>query len=405
MDLLDNPIRPYVWGSPTAIPNLLGMPVTGEPVAEIWVGAHPLAPSVIHGSNRGLDAEIAVDPQHHLGPAVVERFGPRLPFLLKLLGVARPLSLQVHPSADVARAGFAAEERSGLTVDDPKRNYKDPEHKPELVVALQPFAALIGFRPPDQTLTILAALDTAVIGRHLAPLREQPDARGLRAVVAGLLQLAGDERRALVEALDAACQQALAGGTPYDRELQAIRTLAAAYPDDPGVAVALLMRRCALAPGEAAYLPAGTPHAYLSGLAIEVMASSDNVLRGGLTPKHVDVAELLRILDVSADEPQTWRPSAVTGVMTYDPPVDEFTLHIIRSDDQELPVPGSGPRLVLCLEGKVTARSDGGRLWMTRGQAAFVSHGDGRLTLAGRGTVVLVHSRVAGAGELGEDHR
>jgi len=385
VDRLNNPIRPYAWGSPTAIPDLLGRAATGEPQAELWLGAHPGAPSRLE-SGGTLRDRIATDPAGQLSPEVVERFGPRLPFLFKVIAAERPLSLQVHPNLAQARAGYAEEEARGVPADSPERSYPDPNHKPELVCALTPFEALCGFRAIPDTVRLLSLLAerAPVLGHCVDALLARPDARGLREVVTGLLTVPAQRRQRLVDAVTAACR---AGGPDFAVELATGALLGEAYPGDPGVVITLLLNRVRLAPGEALFLAAGNLHCYLSGTAVEVMANSDNVLRGGFTAKHVDVPELLRVMDVGAGPPPLVTPVPVApGHLAYVPPVPDF-----RLDRYQLGEPvrlaADGPRIALVLSGRVAVDAgpvleQGASAWLPAGHPVTI-RGQGVLCVAG----------------------
>ncbi len=363
MELLDNPIRGYEWGSRTAIAGMQGRPgPTREPEAELWMGAHPASPSSVAGVP--LTQTITVDPVGTLGAATVERFGARLPFLLKVLAAAEPLSLQAHPTSAQAATGFAAEEAAGKPRDATDRNYKDTNHKPELLVAVEPFDALCGFRHPAKTADLLAALEVASLAPTVTALRRADPGVALREVVTELMRLAESARKSLVgSVVDAArvrggCELAIALG---DR-----------YPGDIGVVVALLLNRVRLAPGEAVWMPAGNLHAYLHGTGVEVMAASDNVLRGGLTPKHVDVPELLRVLRFEVQVDPVVRPRQVApGLVTWPTPVDDFVLYRAKPAGGRITLPGHGPRIVLCLRGEVRVDDGAGEVVLSGGQAAF----------------------------------
>ena len=388
IERLDNPVRPYAWGSATAIPELLGLPPTGEPQAELWLGAHPAAPSRLRSGGTLLD-RIDADPAGELSAAVVDRFGPRLPFLLKVIAAARPLSLQAHPDAARARAGYADEQQRGVPADSPERSYPDPHHKPELVCALTPFEALCGFRAIPETLRLLETIaDRApVIQHHLDALRARPDRDGLREVVTGLLTVPASPRQRLVEAVTEACR---AGGPDFAAELATGVQLGEAYPGDPGVVIALLLNRVRLEPGQAMFLAAGNLHCYLSGTAVEVLANSDNVLRGGLTAKHVDVPELLRVVDVADGPPPVVSPVAVgPGHAAYLPPVPDFRLDRYELAGGPVPLGAAGPRIVLVLSGRVEldagsglALDRGGSAWLPAGRPV-TARGDGVLCMAG----------------------
>jgi mannose-6-phosphate isomerase len=322
---LEGVIRSYAWGSRTALPELLGRPATGEPQAELWLGAHPSAPARVaagDGTSVALDAWIARDPGSVLGREAADRFGGELPFLLKVLAVDAPLSIQAHPDAAQARAGFARENAAGVPLDAPQRCYRDPHAKPELICALTPFLALDRFREPAEILRRIDALRVRALDEVIAPLRRSPDRRGLTAFFEAWMTL---ERGARAERLDAVVRAARAA--EGDPALAEMARLAAAYPGDAGVLAPLFLHLVELAPGQALFLPAGELHAYLAGMAVEIMSSSDNVLRGGLTPKHVDVPELLRTLSFASGAVDVLAPRAqASGELRYETPAREFSL-------------------------------------------------------------------------------
>jgi mannose-6-phosphate isomerase len=386
---LDNPIRDYAWGSATAIPQLLGHTPTGRPVAELWIGAHPDAPSraVSHADLPGLDALIATDPAGLLGEATVARFGDCLPFLLKVLAAERALSIQVHPDRRQAEHGFAAEEAAGIDRASPERNYRDANHKPEMAYAITEFDAFCGFRPAHRT----AELFTALAVPELEPYREQLlAAGGLRAVFSALLTLPGAARAQLIRQTVAGCRRLAEAGGQWSAEARASALAAEDFPDDIGPVLALLLNYVRLAPGEAIFLGAGTVHAYLRGVCVELLANSDNVLRCGLTPKHIDVPELVRIADFSPMAEPRRRPSSESaGRVDFRLPVPDFELSVCHGPAL---LPADRPWLVLAGEQPVTVTEpDGsGRLALRPWHAAFVAAGlqaccavpDGRMFLA-----------------------
>lgn len=391
MDLLANTVRPYAWGSTTAIPELLGTEPTGEPQAELWMGAHPGAPSRVDrgAGETPLSEVIEADPEGELGAETVRAFGPRLPFLLKVLAAASPLSLQVHPDLVQAREGFADEEERGVPADAPHRNYKDANHKPELVCALTPFTGLCGFRRPAETAELLEALDVDRLKPYADILRAQPEDEALGEVLTAVLSA---EREAMAETVDAtarAARRLAAEDGPHAPEYAAYAGIADHYPGDPGVLAAMLLNVVRLEPGEALYLGAGVPHAYLDGLAVELMANSDNVLRCGLTPKHVDVPELLRVVRFEPVDPDVLRPEATPdGEEVYATPVDEFRLsrHVLTPRSAPRALDDRTPQILLCTDGEITLRrADGGtdrnegsaELVLERGRSAFVRAGEG----------------------------
>jgi mannose-6-phosphate isomerase len=385
--LLDNPIRPYAWGSETEIPRLLGVPPTGRPQAELWMGAHPATPSRLRGGGTLLD-QIEDDPVGELSSVVMRRFGARLPFLMKIIAAERPLSLQVHPNLEQARAGYAEEQQRGVPLDSPERSYVDPNHKPELVCALTPFEALCGFRPITDTLRLLTSLASAapVLEKCVEALRARPDRDGLREVVTGLLTVPTNGRARLVDAVVEACA---AGSESFPAEYATGAALGQAHPDDPGVVIALLLNRITLQPGQALFLAAGNVHCYLRGTAVEVMASSDNVLRGGLTAKHVDVPELLRVVDVTDGPAPLMVPREQgPGHTAYRPPVPDFRLDtfVLTSSPAELGL--TGPRIALTVSGSAVLRTGSQTVPLPRGASAWLPAGV-PATVAGSGELVV----------------
>ncbi|MEV6398721.1 mannose-6-phosphate isomerase, class I [Streptomyces sp. NPDC051907] len=366
MDRLANTVRPYAWGSTTAIPELLGVAPSGEPQAEMWMGAHPGAPSV---TGRGpLNRVIDADPVRELGAAAAEKFGPRLPFLLKLLAAGAPLSLQVHPDLAQAKEGFAAEESAGVPIDAPHRNYKDANHKPELVCALTPFDGLCGFRPPVEAADFIAGLNVDSLKPYVDLLHAHPEEAALREVLTAVLSADPEEMAATVAETAAAAEHLGGAYAPY-------ASIAHHFPGDPGVIAAMLLNYVQLQPGEALFLGAGVPHAYLNGLAVEIMANSDNVLRCGLTPKHVDVPELLRVVRFEATDPGVLRPEASpSGEEVYDTPIDEFRLsrHVLAPGAAPRDLTAATPQILLCTAGGVAV----GDLTLAPGESAFVPAGD-----------------------------
>ncbi|WP_156726889.1 mannose-6-phosphate isomerase, class I [Streptomyces apocyni] len=376
MDRLTNTIRPYAWGSTTAIPELLGVEPTGEPQAEMWMGAHPGAPS---RTERGpLNEVISADPERELGPEAVAKFGPRLPFLFKILAAGAPLSLQVHPNLAQAKEGYEDEERRGVPIDAPHRNYKDANHKPELICALTPFDGFCGFRAPADTARLLEALDIDSLKPYVDLLHAHPEDAALREILTAVLSADHDEMAATVTETAAAAERLGGAYAPY-------ATLAHHFPGDPGVLAAMLLNPVQLQPGEALYLGAGVPHAYLGGLGVEIMANSDNVLRCGLTPKHVDVPELLRVVHFEPTDPGVLRPEAdPDGEEVYATPIDEFRLSRLVLAEGSAPrdLTARTPQIVLCTAGTVRVAE----CELAPGQSVFVPAGE-RAGLDGSGTV------------------
>lgn len=383
--------RHYDWGSPDAIPTLMGVPPTGEPVAELWFGAHPSAPAPLEGNvHPDLLSLVHADPTGTLGD-VSARFGHQLPFLLKLIAPARPLSLQVHPDLPRARRMFALEESSGVPVDSPRRDYKDPNHKPELVYALTRFEALCGFRAPRRAAELLQNLGTPLTEALHRSLRTEPNAEGMRKAFTSLLNLVSRPSPDAVAAVADACARRLEGVSPSVRADRTVSLLQREHPGDPGVVASLLLNPVTLNPGEALFVPAGGVHAYLSGLAVELMASSDNVLRAGLTGKHIDVPEMLACVDYVAAPPIRLAAEYFGGpVGVFYAPVDDFELSVAHVDATTgaYPLRGRGPRIIAAIEGIVSVTCGGVTADLTPGQAVFLRADDELPTVAGNGALV-----------------
>ena len=412
-----NTPRDYAWGSTSAIAEFRGVAPSGAPEAELWLGAHAGSPAVVVDEasvgHADLAEWIAAAPEQALGDELA-RHGARLPFLLKLLAAAEPLSLQAHPTPEQARAGFAREEADGVPVTAYDRNYRDRFHKPELIVALsETFDALSGFRPLDevdgilQTLRAADAADAApdpgaldLLAAHLG------SAEPLRDTVEWLLRdgRGGDTGEAawVTERVTALAASDTARRSPYALSFETVGTLAEVYPGDPGIVISLLLNRVRLRRGESLYLAAGNIHAYLAGLGIELMAASDNVLRGGLTPKHIDVTELLDVLDFTPIAPPRLEPEpAGRGVVAFRPDVPDFVLY--RAEPASVAgaaadeagaqqraadaarVPLDGPAIVLAEGGSLRLLGRLGESRLDRGEAVYVTPDEGAVEITGDG--------------------
>jgi mannose-6-phosphate isomerase len=394
VNLLRGAVRTYAWGSRTAIADFTGRPTpTPHPEAELWFGAHPGDPAWLETDDgeQSLLAAVTEDPEGQLGAAVRDRFGDALPFLVKVLAADEPLSLQAHPNAQQAVEGFEREENAGIPINSPTRNYRDRSHKPELVVALSRFEAMAGFRETARTIELMKALAVSDLDPFLGLLTGQSDADCLRAVFTTWIAAPQPDLDVLVPAvLDGAINYVRSGATEFAVEAKTVLELGERYPGDAGVLASLLLNRISLAPGEAIYLPAGNLHTYLQGMAVEVMANSDNVLRGGLTPKHVDVPELLRVLDFTPAPESSIRPEMIFDgpEFVYGTPFEEFALSCLRIEGSYLgheidaAVRHDGPQILLCTNGSVVVHAKSMSLTLNRGQAAWVPADDGPIRLA-----------------------
>ena len=401
---LTNSPRDYAWGSATAIPELLGTPLTGAPQAELWLGAHPGSPARVvdpaDDDRQTLPEWIAEDPEGTLGGHA------QLPFLLKILAADGPLSLQAHPTLDRARQGFERENAAGVPLDATNRNYKDPLHKPEVIYALsERFEALCGFRPVQEIRSIVRLLKAwdaasaapapevfaALIARAGGAQATAADADVLRSLVEWLLG-GSPTVSALIERVSVlVTDHDIPDADEFAPSLLTARELAAAYPGDAGIVTSLLLNRVTLSAGEALYLPAGNIHAYLKGLGVELMAASDNVLRGGLTPKHIDVPELLSVLDFESLPVPYLRPTAPSvGVEEFRPDVPDFVLVRIQTRlNERAAYRADGPAIAICTDGSFEIHGERSDTTIERGQSVFITPDEGALTFTGVGTVFL----------------
>lgn len=380
MHRLRNGVKNYDWGSTEAIPHFIGSQKADEPIAEMWIGTHPLSPSTV------LDADGNEKP--------LADVAGNLPFMVKFLAAERPLSLQVHPSRSQAEVGFAREEEIGVPLDSPQRVYKDPNHKPEMVYALTTFDSLIGFRPTAEILRVLGPLNTSLSQRLADDLRAGP---GFASIVRRIEWLLTENiSPAEVHEIVAACRTLSALSMDIKRAYQTAVEIAEHHPDDVGVVISLMLNRMTLQPGEAAYLETGVIHAHLKGLCLEVMATSDNVLRAGLTTKHIETAGLVaclqsgmaRVARVTPDfidyDTEVFLPSgggfalAVTQISTAAPEGVE----LVRSD-------GS---LLICTGGDVIVTTDAGeKVALARGDSLYLSRDDRGATVHGLGEVAQAY--------------
>lgn len=379
--------REYAWGSHTALREFCEVPVPAGPLAEIWYGAHPAAPSGVENAGSLLSM-IDGDPDCYLGADVGQRYDWRLPYLMKLIAPAEPLSLQVHPSRAMAQRRFAEETAAGVALEAPDRLYKDSNHKPELVYALSEFEAMCGFRAPRRAAELLGGLGSGTTDSLLAHLRRSPNAAGVEAAFTELFCVppAADDLARVAEA----CALRLEADSPSPRADRMVVLLHSKHPGDPGVLAPLLLNPVSLRPGEAMFVPAGGVHAYFSGLAVELMAASDNVLRAGLTGKHVNAKEMLANVDYVAAPPVRIAPEVTDDELTevFYAPVDDFQLTVVHLVDVPRPLSGWGPRIVLCVRGHALIRVGEESVMLQAGQAVFLPPGEGAPVVAGEGRLV-----------------
>ncbi|KGT91619.1 mannose-6-phosphate isomerase [Erwinia typographi] len=386
MQKLINTLQNYAWGSRTALTDLYGIAnPDNQPMAELWMGAHPKSPSLVEvaGKKQSLREVIEASKAGLLSQAVADRFG-ELPFLFKVLCADQPLSIQVHPSKAAAEVGFAKENAAGIPLDAPNRNYKDANHKPELVYALTPFKAINGFRELHEIISLLQP----VAGAHpaIAHFLQSPTMGGLSELFTALLSMQGEEKSL---ALDLLKNQV---GSQQGEPWTTIKLIAEFYPDDSGLFSPLLLNVIELQPGEAMFLFAETPHAYLQGVALEVMANSDNVLRAGLTPKYIDIPELIANLKF---EPRPYaslltRPEKAGDTLNFPVPVEDFAFSLHQLSPQPATVQQQSAAILFCIDGQATLNHNGQQLTLQPGESCFVPATESPITLAGHGRVARV---------------
>jgi mannose-6-phosphate isomerase len=375
---LENKIKHYDWGSPEWIPRLLERENTdGSPWAELWMGVHPEGPSETAYNDERIALSKLIDrgPSFYLGEDAARTFGA-LPFLFKLLAAAKPLSIQVHPNLEQAARGWERENRAGIPLGAPNRNYKDQNHKPEILCALSPFKALCGFREPEQIIKRLEAFAFPA----LTPLTEAlasgaSSPAGLKNFLKGLLTLPEAVRDDLTRHTIKQSTVLEKTHPLYAEEWEYAAHFARLYPGDPSVIAPFYLNLISLAPGQAIYLPAGILHAYVYGFGVELMANSDNVLRGGLTPKYIDVDELLNILKFVPLSPEILPPREIRpSVFKYQTPCREFSLSMMTGTGGKTAFPETGPFILLLTQGDLSINSGAGEeLVLRKGESAFIA--------------------------------
>ncbi|QKJ87096.1 mannose-6-phosphate isomerase [Paramixta manurensis] len=390
MQKLINSLQNYAWGSKTALTELYGIANPDlRPMAELWMGAHPKSSSRIEidGEQHSLREVIESNKEAFLGNAVAKRFG-ELPFLFKVLCADQPLSIQVHPSKAAAEIGFAKENAAGIPLDAAERNYKDPNHKPELVYALTPFQAVNGFRELHEIVSLLQP----VAGAHpaIAHFLQHADSENLATLFASLLSMKDEAKSLALGVLKSAlnAQQ----GQPWET----IKAIAEFYPDDSGLFSPLLLNVIELQPGEAMFLFAETPHAYLKGVALEVMANSDNVLRAGLTPKYIDIPELLANVKFEAKPYDTLltQPVQSDDTLSFPIPVEDFAFAIHTLSSQPKPVNWDSAAILFCIEGQAVINKGQQQLALQPGESCFIAANEPPVSISGTGRLARVFNQL-----------
>ena len=388
---LKNPVLEYSWGSKTAIQSLLGQfDSAGNPMAELWMGAHPKAPSklLIDGKWKPLNELIEKDPEAILGRRVAEAFSGKLPFLFKVIAAAEPLSIQVHPNLEQAREGYARENLLGIPLDSPDRNYKDTNHKAEILCALGPFQGLFGFRTPEEILSLFHKIFSPRLFEELSLLEKKPDQKGLKSFFTSLFTMDKKRQRYIVKEAAGAAEKRAEQEPVFDWMVR----LHQAYPHDVGIFSPIMMNLEELEPGEAVYVPAGQLHAYLCGMGIELMANSDNVLRGGLTSKHVDVPQLLKIVKFESGPVNKIEPLRKGEFESiYPTPSLEFMLRTITLNKKESykSPDNRSVEILICSDGKAKIKDlgNGEVLPLPKGRSVIVPAGVTGYRISGKAKI------------------
>ncbi|MBU4259512.1 MAG: mannose-6-phosphate isomerase, class I [Proteobacteria bacterium] len=389
--LMKNTIPEYAWGSHTAIADLLGnKSPSAKPQAELWMGAHPKAPSLVKYDDKWLSLIdlIKQSPKDILGKEIAAKFDNKLPYLFKVLAASKPLSIQAHPSIKQAKEGFERENRLGIALDSPSRNYKDENHKPECICALTPFLALYGFRKISEIISLMEKICLKVLDRELNNFKRQPNSEGLKSFFQSLITMNSQRKKQIIEHAITNTQKIAEDNLGFKWMINLYKE----YPDDIGIFAPILLNLISLKPGQAIFLPSGELHAYLEGLGIELMANSDNVLRGGLTKKHIDVPELLKVLSFEETDVNillSQKDKDCEGV--YYSMAKEFVLSVI-SDEKNISYTSSEKRsveIILCTDGKASIADVelNENITLTKGASIIIPSSVNKYRIQGKATL------------------
>ena len=407
---LHGAVQHYAWGGGDFIPGLLGIANKERiPFAELWMGAHPKGPATadVAGIEIPLNRLIAVAPEKILGPTVSGHFGGRLPYLFKVLDVAKMLSIQAHPTKKQAEEGFARENAAGIDLQASARNYKDNSDKPEVAVALTEFWMLHGFRPLEQIAEMfrtIPELCATMPGFPEKLARTENTVQARRALLQELYRTVMTTPQERADLLLNTLFARLAKRDLTDKndpEFWAARASETFCPVDGhcdrGIFSIYLLNLVHLRPGQGTFQPAGTLHAYLEGVTVELMANSDNVLRGGLTPKHVDVPGLMRILSFDSGLPVVMNGvHADASECVYQTSSDEFQLSSINLEPgaQYQGNAAQGPDTIIVLGGSATLAANGYSTALTRGNIILAPCGMNYVLHASRDRAMLFKASV-----------
>ncbi len=382
-------VQNYAWGNKSYIPNLLGIDNTdNKPFAELWMGAHSKAPSIIAESSKTLNIAIEDNPIELLGSKVAKNFNNKLPYLFKVLSSEKPLSIQAHPNLQQAQAGFAKENKQAIELTDFYRNYKDDNHKPELICALTEFHAMCGFRQADE---IINNFKKCQLDEYLDSFKDfvdKKDSESLKILFAEVLSSKGIKKGRMLIALENSAPT-------LDDELTSmwVQKMMKLYENDIGALSPLFLNTFILQPGQAIYLKAGILHAYLQGTGMEIMANSDNVLRGGLTPKNIDVDELLSILDTQMARPEIQSYPDTNAITEYNIPINEFSLRRVNLH-KTTAVANNGPSIAIVIDGNAKITSDRNVESLVKGDIVFISGDVNNYQLTGNGLIFIASTNL-----------
>ncbi|MEZ8417514.1 mannose-6-phosphate isomerase, class I [Vibrio splendidus] len=390
---LDNVIQHYPWGSKQSISELFDIQnPNAEPQAEIWMGAHPRGCSRVADTGQLLSEVLSQDSKGMFGEYTEARFG-ELPYLFKVLAAETPLSIQVHPSKKKAQLGFERENKLGISLDASNRNYKDPNHKPELVYALTFYKAMNGFRPIQQIIELFKEAEISALDIEISALAINPNSEGLKVFFTSVMTLEGERKKLALEQLYSAYGRR--PKTAMGREaLQYSKGFEQHYVDDIGLFSPLMLNTIELAPGEAMFLHAETPHAYIEGTGLEIMANSDNVLRAGLTPKFIDVPELIdnTCFETTDIEGIKLKPIEKEDKLSFPIPVDDFGFDILSVSEEISQQYLRSAEILFCIGGEVTISTKEHKLMLSSGESVLISNDAGMYEYQGQGILARAYN-------------
>lgn len=388
---MNNVIQDYAWGSSTSIESLFGIEnPSHKPQAELWMGAHPngCSSATFNDESILLSDLINQDKASFLSSVTAEMFG-ELPYLFKVLAAEKALSIQVHPNKQQAVDGYNKEEQAGIPLTAFNRNYKDNNHKPELVYALTDYQAMNGFRDFNESISLFKSMNLKSITHFVSAFEEQPNSMGLNVFFKNILSLSDDKKETAINELMAYAK------VQCDSPLFALLVdLEIQYPNDIGLFTPLMLNVITLKPGQAMYLHACTPHAYIKGTGLEIMANSDNVLRAGLTPKYMDIDELMActLFNVTPFDSLLMTPEVIAGGVNYPIPVDDFNFSVLEMVNA-LPLNTTSAEVLFAINSDMTVTHISGQtVIVKKGHSVFIPAYTGQYILTSSGKVARAYN-------------